>query len=89
MKYKTKQQEINAIQLNRNFFDIAKDFIGIDNIDEYNSGEFIEDTLYITIHTKHGVITAYEYEYIVNISKNEFIVLSEYMFKKMFEKDEG
>lgn len=89
-KYRKKPVLIEAHELTRKFADvIVEQFIGLENVKEYNYGEFKEDACYIEIKTLEGVMTANEGDYIIKGIKGEFYPCKPDIFKATYEKVEG
>ena len=88
MKYRKKPVVIEAYLLTRMFADVCLDFVGRDNIDSYNEGEFEEDACYINIKTLEGVMTASEGDYIIKGVNGEFYPCKPDIFEKTYEKVE-
>lgn len=88
MKYRKKPVVIDAMVLTRNFADIVVDFIGKENIESYNLGEFTEDSCYINIKTLEGVIKASENDYIIKGIQGEFYPCKPDIFHQTYEKVE-
>lgn len=86
MKYRKKPIIIEAIQLDRRYFDLAKAFIQPEEIiGEYNSGEFPEDSCYIEIETLEGIMTVEEGDYIIKGIKGEFYPCKSDIFKASYD----
>ena len=88
MKFRKKPIVIDAIQLTRRFADVARDFIGEENIGDYNDGEFAEDSCYIEIKTLEGIMTVEEYDWIIKGVKGEFYPCKPDIFEKTYERVE-
>ena len=88
-KYRKKPVVIDAIQLTRNFAELAIDFVGRDNIRNYGLGEFAEDACYIEIKTLEGVMEAQEGDYIIKGIKGEFYPCKPDIFAATYEPVES
>jgi hypothetical protein len=86
MKYRKKPVEIEAVQLTRRYSDVALDFIGKENLSEYNLGEFEEDSCYFKIKTLEGDMLASEGDYIIKGVKGEFYPCKPDIFEMTYEK---
>lgn len=85
MKYRTKPVEIEAMKLTRNFADVCLDFIGEENVADYNLGEFSEDSCYIEIKTLEGNMRASEGDFIIKGLIGEFYPCKPDVFHKKYE----
>lgn len=88
MKYRKKPIVIEAHQLTRMMSDWIVDWIGDENIADYNLGEFAEDQCFIEIKTLEGVMTAREDDYIIKGIKGEFYPCKPDIFEATYEKVE-
>ena len=88
MKYRKKPVVIEAFKLNRNYADLVFDFIGEENIESCNSGEFAEDSCYVKIKTLEGVMTANEGDYVIKGVKGEFYPCKPDIFEMTYDKVE-
>lgn len=82
-KYRKKPIIVEAVQVNRKFFENALEFIGT-NVGEYNTGEFAEDGCYIEIPTLEGIMTADEGDWIIKGVKGEFYPCKDEIFQKTY-----
>jgi hypothetical protein len=85
-KYRKKPVVIEAIELNRRHSDMAVEFVGKENIENYNLGEFAEDSCYIEIKTLEGTMTASEGDWIIKGIKGEFYPCKPDIFEATYEK---
>ena len=85
MKYRKKPIIIEAIELKRGYAEMAVEFIGKENILQYNLGEFAEDCCYIEIDTLEGLITANEGDFIIKGIKGEFYPCKPDIFEQTYE----
>ena len=85
-KYRKKPLIIEAIQLTRNFFEQALEFVPEKNRCNWGSGEFAEDACYIEIVTLEGTMEAHEGDYIIKGIKGEFYPCQEDIFNLTYEK---
>lgn len=88
MFYRSKPVINEAMQLTRRYSDVVVDWIGKENLSDYNYGEFLEDSCYIEIKTLEGIMTANEGDYIIKGIKGEFYPCKEDVFKATYEKVE-
>ena len=88
MKYRKKPVVIEAVELNRRYFEQALNFIDKDKIDSFCSGEFSEDSCYITIKTLEGNMLAEEGDFIIKGIKGEFYPIKNDIFLETYEKVE-
>lgn len=84
-KYRKNPIIVEAIKLTRNFAEMARDFVGADNIAMYNLGEFAEDSCFIEITTLEGNMTANEGDYIIKGIRGEFYPCNPEIFKATYE----
>lgn len=87
-KYRKKPVVIEAIKLNRNFAEVAVNWIGEENISDFNLGEFSEDACYIEIKTLEGTMTANEGDFIIRGVKGEFYPCKPDIFQETYEEVE-
>lgn len=87
-KYRKLPVVIEAVRLNRKYFDEAHSFIKPELISDFNSGEFAEDECYIDIKTLEGVMTANEGDWIIKGVNCEFYPCKNDIFEKTYEKVE-
>lgn len=85
MKYRKKPVVIEAMKLTRRFSDVVVNFIGKNNIAEFNLGEFEEDSCYIEIKTLEGTIVAQEGDWIIKGVKGEFYSCKPEIFEATYE----
>lgn len=85
MKYRKKPVVIDAMKLTRKYADMVIDFVGKENINEFNIGEFAEDSCYLQIKTLEGVMTADEGDYIIRGIKGEFYPCKPDIFEMTYE----
>jgi len=86
MRYRKKPVIIEAMELKRGYAEMAVNFIGEENIKEYNLGEFAEDSCYIEIKTLEGVTVASEGDFIIKGVKGEFYACKPDIFELTYEK---
>lgn len=84
-KYRKKPVVIEAMRLTRKYADVAVDFIGAENIESYNLGEFAQDGCYIKIKTLEGVMEADEGDWIIQGVKGEFYPCKPDVFEMTYE----
>lgn len=85
-KYRKKPVVIEAIELCRNFAEQAVDFVGTENVSDFNLGELYEDACYIEIKTLEGVMTASEGDFIIKGVNGEFYPCKPDIFAKTYEE---
>lgn len=85
MKFRKKPVVIEAVELTRRFSDLALNFVGRDNVSEFNLGEFEEDGCYINIKTLEGIMTAQEGDWIIKGVKGEFYPCKPDIFEATYE----
>lgn len=85
MKYRKKPVVIEAMQLTRRYFDVVMEFIGKDNLSEYSTGEFSEDSCYLAIKTLEGTMTANEGDWVIKGIKGEFYPCKPDIFEATYE----
>ena len=85
-KFRKKPVVIEAIQLSRKCADVVVDFIGKENINDYNLGEFAEDSCYIEIKTLEGNHYANEGDWIIKGIKGEFYPCKPDIFEQTYEE---
>lgn len=85
MKYRKKPIVIEAMQLTRKLADVVCDFVGSENIEEFNTGEFAKDCCFIDIKTLEGVMTASEGDYIIKGVAGEFYPCRADIFNATYE----
>lgn len=88
-RYRKKPVVIETMKLTRGFADAVIDWIGKENISDYNLGEFQEDTCYIDIITLEGSITASEGDFIIKGVKGEFYPCKPDIFLLTYEEVEN
>lgn len=88
MKYRKKQIVIEAVQLSRRLPEAVLNFVGKENLADYNLGEFAEDTCYFEIKTLEGVMLANEGDWIIKGIKGEFYPCKPDIFEATYEKVE-
>lgn len=86
MKYRKKPVVIEAVRLSRKYFEDAYNFVGPENINHYNNGEFMEDICHIIIGTLEGKMIANEGDYIIKGIKGEFYPCLSDIFEMTYEK---
>lgn len=84
-KYRKKPVVIEAMELTRRFADVVVDFIGKENIESHNLGEFEEDSCYIVIKTLEGEMTANEGDFVIKGVKGEFYPCKPDIFAATYE----
>lgn len=84
-KFRKKPVVIEAVQLNRKFFEAALDFIPKESVGKYNSGEFVEDYCYIELGTLEGKMTALEGDWIIKGVKGEYYPCKPDIFEATYE----
>ncbi len=87
MKYRKKPVVIEAVELKRGYAEMAVEFVGEENITNYNLGEFQEDTCYIEIKTLEGIMTAQEGDFIIKGVKGEFYPCKPDIFEQTYDKE--
>jgi hypothetical protein len=85
MKFRKKPVVIEAVKLTRRCADVCVDFIGKENVSDYNLGEFEEDSCYINIRTLEGIMSASEGDWIIKGVKGEFYPCKPDIFKATYE----
>jgi len=85
-KYRKLPVVIEAVKLERGYAEMAVSFVGNENIDHYNLGEFGEDTCYMDIKTLEGVMMAEEGDYIIKGISGEFYPCKPDIFAKTYEE---
>jgi hypothetical protein len=85
-KYRSKPLEKEAWKLTRRDADVIVDWVGKENISGYNLGEFEEDSCYINIKTRGGIIRVSEGDYIIKGLRCEFYSYKEDIFEKTYEE---
>jgi len=88
-KYRKKPVVIEAVQLKRNFAELAIAEIPKELLGNYNIGEFAEDSCYLEIKTLEGVMTASEGDYIIKGIKGEFYPCKPDIFEATYEAVES
>lgn len=86
MKYRKKPIVIEAIQLTRRYADMVVEWVGKANIEDYNLGEFSEDSCFIEIKTLEGIMEASENDYIIRGIKGEFYPCKPDIFEATYEE---
>lgn len=84
-KFRKKPVVIEAVQLTRKYFSNALNFIPINKIGKYNSGEFVEDYCYIEFGTLEGKMTASEGDWIIKGVKGEYYPCKPDIFEATYE----
>lgn len=85
MKFRKKPVVIEAFQLTRRWADEVVDWIGKENISEFNLGEFAEDACYIQIRTLEGIMEAREGDWIIKGIKGELYPCKPDIFDATYE----
>jgi len=88
-KYRKKPVVIEAVQLKRNFAELAIAEIPKELFGNYNIGEFAEDSCYLEIKTLEGVMTASEGDYIIKGINGEFYPCKPDIFEATYEAVES
>lgn len=86
MKYRKKPVVIEAVQLSRRFPEAIIDFVGKENLGDYNLGEFAEDACYFEIKTLEGVMLAREGDWVIKGIKGEFYPCKPDIFEATYEQ---
>ena len=85
MKYRKKPVVIDAMQLTkRTAYDVI-DFVGMENLDGYNTGETNGDPCCVYIKTLEGRMRGNEYDYIIRGIKGEFYPCKPDIFEATYE----
>ena len=85
MKFRKKPVVIEAVQLTRNYFSNALNFVKTDMVGNYCSGEFSEDDCYMEIKTLEGTMTASEGDWIICGVSGEFYPCKPDIFDATYE----
>ena len=86
MKFRKKPVVVEAMKLTRSYSDVVYLWIGKENISEYNSGEFSEDSCYLIIKTLEGRMQANEGDWIIKGIKGEFYPCKPDIFEATYEQ---
>jgi len=86
-KFTKRPITVDAVQLTRNFFDVALHFINGDVIAGFNNGEFPEDDCYINIKTLEGTMIALEGDWIIKGVKGEFYPCKPDIFEETYQPE--
>jgi len=85
MRFRKKPVVIEAFLLTRRFADVVVDWVGRENIANFNLGEFAEDSCYVEIKTLEGTMTANEGDWIIKGIKGEFYPCKPDIFEATYE----
>lgn len=88
MKVRKRVFVLDAVQVTRRNFENVTSFVPKEVIDQFNNGEFAEDSCYLMIKTKEGIMEASEGDWVIRGIEGEFYPCKPHIFEKLYEKVE-